>query len=586
MIKEKLSLVPNKPGCYLMKNAVGEIIYVGKAKKLKNRLSSYFRGTHTGKTAKLVSEIVDFEYVVVGSETESLILEMNLIKEHDPKYNILLRDDKSYPYIELTKEEVPRLLVVRSLNRKKNHNRLYGPYPNVFAARNTVNLLNRMYPLRKCKTYNKRPCLYFHIGECLGYCTHNVDPSKIEQMENDIIRFLKGDDSVITAKIKEEMLKESEQLHFEKAKELKDLLDYIEITLVKQKVEINDMIDRDVFGYYINKGYLSIQVFFIRGGKILERHSKIIPLIDEIEEELTRYIANFYSNNILPKEILVPDIVNTEILEQYFNVKVISPLKGVKKKIVEMANKNAEITLNNEIELINRDEERTFLANEELKNILKLDKLDRIELFDNSHLFGTFNVSGMVVFTNGLPNKNEYRKFKLSIESNDEYAMMEEVIYRRYFRVLKDNLKRPDLIIVDGGIGQIHIARKVLESLNMNIPVVGLKKNDKHATEALMAFDPIEEIPVDKKSNLFYYLERMQDEVHNFTISYHKQIRSKGAMESIIDRVEGIGEKRKKELLKKFKTITKLKEASLEELNEILPQKVALNLYHFLKNIE
>lgn len=586
MIKEKLSLVPNKPGCYLMKNAVGEIIYVGKAKKLKNRLSSYFRGTHTGKTAKLVSEIVDFEYVVVGSETESLILEMNLIKEHDPKYNILLRDDKSYPYIELTKEEVPRLLVVRSLNRKKNHNRLYGPYPNVFAARNTVNLLNRMYPLRKCKTYNKRPCLYFHIGECLGYCTHNVDPSKIEQMENDIIRFLKGDDSVITAKIKEEMLKESEQLHFEKAKELKNLLDYIEITLVKQKVEINDMIDRDVFGYYINKGYLSIQVFFIRGGKILERHSKIIPLIDEIEEELTRYIANFYSNNILPKEILVPDIVNTEILEQYFNVKVISPLKGVKKKIVGMANKNAEITLNNEIELINRDEERTFLANEELKNILKLDKLDRIELFDNSHLFGTFNVSGMVVFTNGLPNKNEYRKFKLSIESNDEYAMMEEVIYRRYFRVLKDDLKRPDLIIVDGGIGQIHIARKVLESLNMNIPVVGLKKNDKHATEALMAFDPIEEIPVDKKSNLFYYLERMQDEVHNFTISYHKQIRSKGAMESIIDRVEGIGEKRKKELLKKFKTITKLKEASLEELNEMLPQKVALNLYHFLKNIE
>ena len=344
MIKEKLSLVPNKPGCYLMKNADGEIIYVGKAKKLKNRLSSYFRGTHTGKTAKLVSEIVDFEYVVVGSETESLILEMNLIKEHDPKYNILLKDDKSYPYIELTKEEVPRLLVVRSLNRKKNHNRLYGPYPNVFAARNTVNLLNRMYPLRKCKTYNKRPCLYFHIGECLGYCTHNVDPSKIEQMENDIIRFLKGDDSVITAKIKEEMLKESEQLHFEKAKELKDLLDYIEITLVKQKVEINDMIDRDVFGYYINKGYLSIQVFFIRGGKILERHSKIIPLIDEIEEELTRYIANFYSNNILPKEILVPDIVNTEILEQYFNIKVISPLKGVKKKIVEMAN-NPNITL-------------------------------------------------------------------------------------------------------------------------------------------------------------------------------------------------------------------------------------------------
>lgn len=582
MIKEKLALVPNKPGCYLMKNVNNEIIYVGKAKKLKNRLSSYFRGTHTGKTAKLVSEIVDFEYVVVGSETESLILEMNLIKEHDPKYNILLRDDKSYPYIELTKEEVPRLLVVRSLNRKKNHTRLYGPYPNVLAARNTVNLLNRMYPLRKCKNYQKRPCLYFHIGECLGYCSNNIDKNKITEMENDIIRFLKGDDSVITKKIEEEMLRESELLHFEKAKELKDLLDYIKITLVKQKVEINDTIDRDVFGYYVNKGYLSIQVFFIRTGKILERHSKIIPLIDEINEELTRYIASFYRNNILPKEILVPDIVDTNLLEEYFNIKVISPIKGVKNKIVEMANKNAEITLNNEIELINRDEDRTYLANEELKNILNLKKLDRIELFDNSHLFGTFNVSGMVVFTNGVPNKNEYRKFKLSIDSNDEYAMMKEVIYRRYFRVLKDNLKRPDLIIVDGGIGQIHIAREVLASLNMNIPVIGLKKNDKHATEALMANDPIEEIKIDKKSNLFYYLERMQDEVHNFTISYHKQIRSKGAIESIIDSVEGIGSKRKNELLKKYKTINKLKEASIEELKEMLPDKVATNLYNYL----
>ena len=586
MIKEKLALVPNKPGCYLMKNENNEIIYVGKAKKLKNRLSSYFRGTHTGKTAKLVSEIKDFEYVVVGSETESLILEINLIKEHDPKYNILLRDDKSYPYIELTKEEVPRLLVVRSLNRKKNHNRLYGPYPNVNAARNTVNLLNRMYPLRKCKTYQKRPCLYYHIGECLGYCSHNVNKEKITEMENDIIRFLKGDDSLVTKKIEEEMIKESELLHFEKAKELKELLDYIKITLVKQKVEINDMIDRDVFGYYVNKGYLSIQVFFIRSGKILERHSKIIPLIDDIEEELTHYIAIFYHNNVLPKEILVPSVVDTSLLEQYFNIKVTSPVKGVKNKIVEMANKNAEITLNNEIELINRDEDRTFLANEELKSILKLKKLDRIELFDNSHLFGTFNVSGMVVFTNGLPNKNEYRKFKLSVESNDEYGMMREVIYRRYFRVLKDNLKRPDLIIVDGGIGQIHIAREVLTSLNMDIPVIGLKKNDKHATDALLANDPIEEVKIDKKSNLFYYLERMQDEVHNFTISYHKQIRSKGAIESIIDQVEGIGTKRKNELLKKFKTINKLKEASLEELKEILPDKVATVLYEFLRKEE
>ncbi len=586
-IKQKLSLVPNKPGCYLMKNKDGVIIYVGKAKKLKNRLSSYFRGTHTGKTAKLVSEIIDFEYVVVGSETESLILEINLIKEHDPKYNILLRDDKSYPYIELTNETVPRLLVVRSLSKRKNKTRLYGPYPNVVAARNTVNLLNRMYPLRKCNTYNKKPCLYYHIGQCLGYCSNNVEKTMIAQMVHDIIQFLKGDHTLITEKIKEDMLHESEKMNYEKAKELKDLLDYIEITLTKQKVEIKDDIDRDLFGYFVSKGYISIQVFFIRGGKILERHSRIFPLIDEIEEELTRYIASFYDKNfLLPKELLVPEIVDSELLESFFQIPVKKPVKGVKYKLIEMANKNAEIALNEEFELIQKDEERTVAANEELKKILHLDKLDRIELFDNSHLFGTFSVSGMVVFVNGKPSKNDYRKFKITGNSNDEYAMMHEVTYRRYFRVLKDNLIRPDLIIVDGGVGQIHIVREVVKSLGLPIMVVGLKKNDKHATSSLLAFDPIEEIPIDRKSNLFYYLERMQDEVHNFTIHYHKQIRSKGSLESVLDHVEGIGEVRKKELLKKYKTITKLKQLTIDELQQVLPLKTAQHLYEFLQNYE
>ena len=586
-IKQKLALVPNKPGCYLMKNKDGVIIYVGKAKKLKNRLSSYFRGTHTGKTAKLVSEIVDFEYVVVGSETESLILEINLIKEHDPKYNILLRDDKSYPYIELTNEKIPRLLVVRSLNKRKNKSRLYGPYPNVVAARNTVNLLNRMYPLRKCNTMNKTPCLYYHIGQCLGYCTNQVDSKTVAQMEHDIIQFLKGDHTLITKKIKEEMMIESEKMNYEKAKELKDLLDYIEITLTKQKVEIKDNIDRDLFGYYVDKGYLSIQVFFIRSGKILERHSAIFPYIDEIEEELTRYIARFYEKNfLLPKEILVPEIVNTELLESFFQIPVKTPVKGVKYKLIEMANKNAEIALNEEFELIQKDEQRTVAANEELKELLHLDKLDRIELFDNSHLFGTFSVSGMVVFVNGKPSKNDYRKFKITENSNDEYAMMHEVTYRRYFRVLKDNLVRPDLIIVDGGVGQIHVVREVVNSLGLPIMVAGLKKNDKHATSSLLAFDPIEELEIDPKSNLFYYLERMQDEVHNFTIHYHKQIRSKGSLESVLDHVEGIGEVRKKELLKKYKTITRLQQLSVTELEEILPSKTANHLYEFLQNYE
>ena len=586
-IKQKLSLVPNKPGCYLMKNIDGIIIYVGKAKKLKNRLSSYFRGTHTGKTAKLVSEIVDFEYIIVSSETESLILELNLIKKYDPKYNILLRDDKTYPYIELTNDEVPKLSIVRNINRKKNKEHLYGPYPNVTAARNTVNLLNRIYPLRKCTTFNKKPCLYYHINQCLGYCTNQINKQEIQNLKKEIIKFLNGDHTSITQKIEQEIINESEKLNYENAKELKDLLDYITITLNKQKVEINDTHSIDVIGFYKDKGYLSIQVFFIRGGKILERHSKIIPLIDELEYEITRYIISFYDKDILlPKELLLPENIDISSLEQILNTNIKTPQKGTKKKIVEMATNNAKNALKEKFELIKKDENKTIEANEELKSILKLNKLDRIEIFDNSNLFGTFNVSGMVVFKNGKPSKNDYRKFKITIDKNDDYNTMKEVIYRRYFRVLKDNLERPDLIIVDGGLGQINVAREIINSLNMNIPVIGLKKNDKHATESLLANDPIQEIRIDRKTNLFHYLERMQDEVHNFTINYHKQLRSKGSLESIVNSIDGIGNKRKEELLKKYKTITKLKQLTQEELEKILPANVAKNLYEFLKNYE
>lgn len=588
MIKEKLSLVPNKPGCYLMKNEDGVIIYVGKAKKLKNRLSSYFRGTHTGKTARLVSEIRDFEYVVVGSEKESLVLELNLIKKYDPKYNILLRDDKRYPYIELTNEDVPRLVIVRNVNRrKKNQTRIFGPYPNVTAARNTVNLLNRIYPLRKCRTYQKKPCLYYHIGQCLGYCTNQVPKEQLKELEEEILKFLRGDASSVLKKIETDMLEASQSLNFERAKELKELRDYIQITLQKQKVEINDITSRDVFGYYVDKGYLSMQVFFIRGGKILERHSAIFPLVDEVENEVSRYIATFYEKDILPpKEIMMPEIPGIPELESYLEIPIHVPIRGVKKKLVDMACKNAEIALNEKFELIKRDEDRTIGANEELKEVLHLKKLDRIELFDNSNLFGSYNVSGMVVFKNGKPSKNDYRKFKISVDKNDDYGTMREAIYRRYFRVLKDGLERPDLIIVDGGVGQIHVAREVLESLGMQIPVVGLKKDNHHATSKLLAFDPLIEIDIDKRSNLFYYLERMQDEVHNFTIHYHQQLRSKGALESILDHVEGIGEKRKKQLLKKYHSTSKLKTLSVSELEEILPHQVAQNLYDFLKEMD
>ncbi len=588
MLKEKLSLVPNKPGCYLMKNENGTIIYVGKAKKLKNRLSSYFRGTHTGKTARLVSEIRDFEYVVVGSEKESLVLELNLIKKYDPKYNILLRDDKRYPYIELTNEPVPRLSIVRNVNRKrKNQTRIFGPYPNVTAARNTVNLLNRIYPLRKCRTYQKKPCLYYHIGQCLGYCTNQVSKERIKDLEEEILKFLRGDASFVIQKLETDMYEASKNLNFERAKELKELLDYVQITLQKQKVEINDITARDVFGYYVDKGYLSMQVFFIRGGKILERHSAIFPLVDEVENEVSRYIATFYEKDVLlPKEIMMKEISGIEELSSYLEVPIHVPLRGVKKKLVDMACKNAEIALNEKFELIQRDEERTIGANDELKDILHLEQLNRIELFDNSNLFGSYNVSGMVVFKNGKPSKNDYRKFKISVDKNDDYGTMREAIYRRYFRVLKDNLERPDLIIVDGGTGQINVAREVLESLGMQIPVVGLKKDNHHATSKLLAFDPLQEIDIDKRSNLFYYLERMQDEVHNFTIHYHQQLRSKGALESVLDHVEGIGEKRRKQLLKKYHSTSKLKTVSVKELEEILPHQVAQNLYDFLQEMD
>ena len=576
MILEKLKLVPHTPGCYLMKNKNGVIIYVGKAKDLKNRLNSYFHSSHIGKTAKLVSEIYDFEYIVVSSETESLILEMNLIKKHDPKYNILLRDDKSYPYIELTSEKVPRLSIVRNVKLKKNKTRLFGPYPNVYAAKKTVNLLNRVYPLKKCITYNKRPCLYYHIGQCLGYCTNKVNEEKIKEMENSIIKFLKGDSSEITDKIKKEIEVESSKLNYEKALELKELLDYINITLVKQKVELNDETYRDIFGYFADENYLSVFVFFIRNSKIQGHHHTILPLIDSKEDVFTRYIASFYDKCLLPKEILVPDIVNIKLLEDYLKISIKSPIKGVKKKLVEMASDNAKRELEEKKILIMREEEKTGGANEELREILKLDVLDRIEIFDNAHLFGTYNVSGMVVFIGGKPYKNEYRKYKISVDKNDDYGTMKEVIYRRYFRVLKDNLTRPDLIIVDGGIGQMNVAKDVLDSLNLNIKLVGLKKDDKHSTNALITFDG--EIPIEKRSNLFHYLERMQDEVHNFTINYHKQIRSKGVYDSILDEIPGIGCKRKEELLKKFKNVNSIKNASIEELCEIIPKNIAMEL--------
>lgn len=588
MIDQKLALVPHKPGCYLMKDEYGIIIYVGKSKNLKNRLSSYFKSSHTGKTAMLVRDIRDFEYILTSSELEALLLEINLIKKHDPKYNILLRDDKTYPYIEITNEPVFRLIVVRNPNMKKNRNtKVFGPYPNVTAARRVVNMINRIYPLKKCKYYEKKLCLYYHIDQCLGYCVKDVDKEILAKMRQEIISFLNGNHEIVTNKLKELMEQSSEKLQFEKALEYKELLDYISITLEKQKVELDDNLNRDIIGYYSNKGYLSVQILFIRGGKLLDHSSNIFPMIDTLEEELTTYISKFYDKHkIKPNEVIVDDIINTEMLSQAFNLKFFTPQKGKKKNMLNLACENAKNYYNEQITLINRDEEKTTKALEELANILNISKLSRIELFDNSNLFGNFNVSGMVVFIDGKPAKNEYRKFKITNDVNDDYGTMREVIYRRYFRVLKDKLTRPDLIIVDGGIGQLNVAREVLKELNLNIPTAGLKKDDKHNTNTLVGLDPIRIINIDKKSNLFLLLTKMQDEVHNYTINYHRQIRSKGSLSSILDNIEGIGEVRKNKLLKKYKTINKMKEANIDELQEILPQHIAILLKEYLNNID
>ena len=584
MFKEELSLVPHLPGCYLMKNKDDIVIYVGKSKNLKNRLSSYFNREHTGKTMMLVKEIDHFEYIVTNTEMESLLLEINLIKKYNPKWNILYRDDKSYPYIELTDEKVPRLRIIRRINIKKKKNNLFGPYPNVSAARKVVEILNRIYPLRKCNTYEKRECLYYHIGECLGYCNNVIEEDKIKEMKSEIISFLNGNTKVLTDRLKSKMTMYSEKLEYEKALEYKELLDYINITTEKQKVDLDDSVNIDVVGYYSKDNYISIQILFIRGGKLLDRNRNIFPMVGTEEEELSNYLSNFYSKNVSsPKEVLVPDIIDTESFEGVFGFKFTTPIKGDRKRILELVYDNARIYYEEQMTYIKKDEDKIEGALNELKEKLQLDKVDTIELFDNSNLFGNFNVSGMVVFKGGKPSKNDYRKFKITNDKNDDYGTMREVIYRRYFRVLKDNLEKPDLIIVDGGIGQIHVAREVINSLGMNIPVAGLKKDDKHSTNVLLALDPIEEIIIDKKSDLFLLLTKMQNEVHNFTINYHKDIRSKGALSSILDNIDGIGEIRKKKLLKKYKTITKMKEASLEELEEILPKEIAINFKKFLE---
>ena len=587
MIDKLLKTVPHSPGCYLMKDKNGCVIYVGKSKNLKNRLSSYFKQKHSGKTMMLVRDIDTFEYILTKTEMESLILELNLIKKYTPKYNILYKDDKSYPYIELTNDKIPRLLIKRNPNIKRGGNRrLFGPYPNVSAAKRVVEIINRVYPLRKCNNMGSKACLYYHIGECLGYCVNDIDSEKIKNMKEEIISFFNGNSEILISKLEKKMIECSSKLQFERALEYRELLNYINITLEKQKVMLDDNYDRDVIGYYECDNYLAINILFIRGGKLLDKKSNIFPMIDELNEEINIYISNFYDKHgTHVKEVIVPDIVNTEMFSEVFGLNFFTPVKGLKKQILDLAMDNARNYYNEQITLLRDNDLKIENALVELANLLEIDSTNHVEIFDNSNIFGSFNVSGMVVFINGKKNTNLYRKFKITNDKNDDYGTMKEVIYRRYFRVLSDNLDRPDLIIVDGGEGQVNVAREVISSLGLDIPVAGLKKDNKHSTSCLVGGDNLHEIEIKRDSYLFLLLTRMQDEVHRYTISYHKDIRSKGALSSILDNIDGIGEVRKNKILKKYKTINKMKDASIEELCDIMPMNVAKDFYEYLRDI-
>jgi excinuclease ABC subunit C len=570
-IKQKLTLLPDQPGCYLMKDRQGTIIYVGKAKVLKNRVRSYFTGSHDGKTLRLVNEIEDFEYIVTSSNIEALLLELNLIKKYDPKYNIMLKDDKSYPFIKLTAERHPKLIITRKV--KKDKGKYFGPYPNVGAANETKKLLDRIYPLRKCSTLPDRVCLYYHLGQCLAPCVNEVSEDTYKQMTDEITRFLNGGYKDIKKELTEKMSSAAEELDFERAKEYRDKIVHIETIMEKQKITMTDFTDRDVFGYAVDKGWMCVQVFFVRQGKLIERDVSMFPIYNEPEEEILTFLGQFYSktNHFKPREILVQDQVDLTMAEQLLEVKVLQPQRGQKKDIVKMAIKNAKIALNEKFSLIEKDEERTIKAVENLGNILRIYTPHRIEAFDNSNIQGTDPVSAMIVFTDGKANKREYRKYKIkSVKGPDDYESMREVTRRRYSRALKDGLPLPDLIIIDGGKGHVEAVRDVLENeLGLDIPLSGLVKDDKHRTSQLLYGNPLEIAPIARNSQEFYLLQRIQDEVHRFAITFHRQTRGKSAFQSLLDNIPGVGEKRKKLLLKHFGSVKKMKEAAPEEFISI-----------------
>ncbi|WP_394119710.1 excinuclease ABC subunit UvrC [Planococcus donghaensis] len=585
LIQHKLAVLPGQPGCYLMKDRQNTVIYVGKAKVLKNRVRSYFTGSHDAKTQRLVNEIEDFEYIVTSSDKEALILELNLIKKYDPKYNIMLKDDKSYPYLKITGERHPKLITTRQV--KKDKGKYFGPYPNAYAAAETKKLLDRLYPLRKCHTMPDRVCLYYHLGQCLAPCVKPVEKETYQEMIDGITRFLNGGFREVKQQLVEKMSEASENLEFERAKEYRDQISMIETVMEKQKMAMNDFTNRDVFAYAVDKGWMCVQVFFVRQGKLIERDVSLFPLYRDPEEEFLTFLGQFYekANHVKPSEILLPEADDPEMLKEWLGVRALVPQRGKKKDLVALAKKNAEIAIKEKFQLLERQEERTIGACVDLGEAMNIETPLRIEAFDNSHIQGADAVSAMITFIDGKPSKKDYRKYKTRNASKpDDYAAMREVIRRRYSRVLKDGLPLPDLIVIDGGKGQMESAREILEDeLGLSIPIAGLAKDAKHQTSQLLYGSPAEVVPLKRTSEAFYLMQRIQDEVHRFVITFHRQLRGKNSIQSALDGLEGVGPKRKQQLLKHFGSVKKLKEASVEEIKEAgMPEALALSIsQHF-----
>ena len=585
LIKSKLELLPTSPGCYIHKDKNGTIIYVGKAKNLRNRVRSYFRGSHDTKTEALVSEIVDFEFIVTESNIEALLLEINLIKENKPKYNIMLKDDKSYPFIKITNERYPRLIITRQV--KKDGGLYFGPYPDVGAANEIKRLLDRIFPFRKCTNPPSKVCFYYHIGQCMAHTVCRKDEAYFKAMSQEVSDFLKGQDDKIIDELKSKMALAAQSMEFERAAEYRDLIQAIGTLRTKQRVMAKDLQNRDVFGYYVDKGWMCVQVFFVRQGKLIERDVNLFPYYNDPDEDFLTYVGQFYQekSHLIPNEILIPQDIDEEAVKALVDTKVLKPQRGEKKQLVNLAIKNARVSLEQKFNLLEKSVEKTQGAIENLGRLLQIPTPVRIESFDNSNIMGTSPVSAMVVFVNGKPSKKDYRKYKIkTVVGPDDYASMREVIRRRYGRVQRDGLTPPDLIVIDGGQGQVNIAKQVIqEELGLDIPIAGLQKNDKHQTHELLFGDPLEVVELSRNSQEFFLLQRIQDEVHRFAITFHRQLRSKNSFSSQLDGIEGLGPKRKQNLMKYFKFLTKIKEASVDEIVAVgIPRAVAEAVHHHL----